>query len=154
MTAWLIDKSALARISESRDAATWASRAERGLVRISTPTLLEEGFSARSGRDWLAIVEGSPIAWFPIEYLNPRPEQRALEVQAMLAKRGQHRAPSIPSLLIEALAEAASLTVLHLDRDFELIAEITHQPTERLAAPLVASVVTRSRSGGRVRREW
>jgi predicted nucleic acid-binding protein len=34
--------------------------------------------------------------------------------------------------LIAATAELAQLTVLHLDKDFELIAEVTGQPVERL----------------------
>ena len=50
----------------------------------------------------------------------------------LLADRGQHRAPSIPDLIIAATAELAGLTVLHLDKDFDLIAEITAQPMERL----------------------
>jgi predicted nucleic acid-binding protein len=50
----------------------------------------------------------------------------------VLADRGQHRAPSIPDLLIAAAAELAGLTVLHLDKDFDLIASITSQPVERL----------------------
>ena len=41
-------------------------------------------------------------------------------------------AASIHDLLIAATAELAQLTVLHLDEDFELIAELTAQPTERL----------------------
>jgi hypothetical protein len=57
---------------------------------------------------------------------------RALEVQMLLADRGQHRAPSIPDLLIAATAELARLTVLHVDKDFDLIAAITNQPIERL----------------------
>nr|WP_276578139.1 PIN domain-containing protein [Nocardiopsis dassonvillei] len=44
----------------------------------------------------------------------------------------QERAPGIPDLLIAAVAERAGLTLLHLDKDFELIAEITGQPVERL----------------------
>jgi hypothetical protein len=68
----------------------------------------------------------------PVEYLTPRIEDRALELQLMLAGRGQHRAPSIPDLLIAATAELAELTVLHVDKDFELIADITGQPVERL----------------------
>lgn len=48
------------------------------------------------------------------------------------ADRGQHRAPSIPDRLIAATAELSDLTVLHLDKDFELVAEITGQPVERL----------------------
>jgi predicted nucleic acid-binding protein len=68
----------------------------------------------------------------PVEYLTPTIEDRAVELQLVLAERGLHRAPSIPDLLIAATAELADLTVLHLDKDFELIAELTGQPTERL----------------------
>jgi predicted nucleic acid-binding protein len=34
--------------------------------------------------------------------------------------------------LIPATAELAQLKVLHVDKDFELIAEVTGQPVERL----------------------
>jgi predicted nucleic acid-binding protein len=68
----------------------------------------------------------------PVEYLTPAIEDRALEVQLMLTGKGQHRAPSIPDLLIAATAELAGLTVLHLDMDFELIAKLTGQASERL----------------------
>ncbi len=69
----------------------------------------------------------------PVEYLTPLIEDRVVAVQSALAERGQHRAPSIPDLLIAATAELAELTVLHLDKDFELIAALTGQPHERLA---------------------
>ena len=49
VTSWLIDKSALVRLADSPDAAEWASRIQRGLVRIATVTRLEVGYSARSG---------------------------------------------------------------------------------------------------------
>jgi predicted nucleic acid-binding protein len=68
----------------------------------------------------------------PIEYSTPAIEDRAVEVQMMLADRGHHRGPSVPDLLIAATAELAGLTVLHLDKDFEVIAELTGQPAERL----------------------
>jgi hypothetical protein len=68
----------------------------------------------------------------PIEYATPAIENRAVEVLTLLADRGHHRAPSIPDLLIAATAELTGLTVLHLDKDFDLIAELTGQPTERL----------------------
>jgi len=68
----------------------------------------------------------------PVEYLTPAIEDRAVETLALLADRGQHRAPSLPDLIIAATAELAGLTVLHLDKDFDLIAEITGQPMERL----------------------
>ena len=133
MTTWLIDKSALVRLAASPDAATWATRIQRGLVRISTVTRLEVGFSARSANELRQSTAKPPLASMPVEYLTPRIEDRAVAVQLALADLGQHRAPSIPDLLIAATAESAGLTVLHLDKDFEIIAEVTDQPTERLA---------------------
>lgn len=129
---WLIDKSALVRLARSPDAEQWRRRAERGLIRIATVSLLEVGYSARSAEDWRTLLEGPPISWFPVEPMTPAAERRAVAVQAELARRGQHRGPSIPDLLIAAVAEGASLTVLHVDRDFDLVAKITGQPVERL----------------------
>ena len=68
----------------------------------------------------------------PVEHLTPAMEERAIAVQRVLADRGLHRAPSIPDLLVAAVAEVARLTVLHLDKDFDLIAEHTGQLMERL----------------------
>jgi predicted nucleic acid-binding protein len=132
MTTWLIDKSALVRLAGSPDAAEWAGRIERGLVRITTVTRLEAGYSARSGPELRAGLRQPPLAAMPVEYLTPAIEDRAMEVLTLLADRGQHRAPSIPDLIIAATADLAGLTVLHLDKDFEVIAQITGQPIERL----------------------
>ncbi|HEV2376750.1 MAG TPA: PIN domain nuclease [Streptosporangiaceae bacterium] len=133
VTTWLIDKSALARLSDSPEAAEWAARIQRGLVRITTVTRLEVGHSARSGPDLRAGFRRPPMASMPAEHLTPAIEDRAVEVLTLLADRGQHRAPSLPDLVIAATAELAGLTVLHLDKDFDLIAEITGQPVERLS---------------------
>ncbi len=133
MTTWLIDKSALVRLAASRDAGEWADRIERGLVRITTVTRLEVGYSARTAADLRAGLREPPVSAMPVEYLTPAIEDRAVEVLALLAEHGHHRAPSIPDLIIAATAELAGLTVLHLDKDFELIAGITGQPAERLA---------------------
>ncbi len=132
-TTWLIDKSALVRLGASPDAPDWARRIERGLVTITVLTLLEAGFSARSSRDHERLLGSVPLAAMPIDYLTPAIEDRALEVQRLLAQRGQHRAPSIPDLLIAATAELNRRAVLHLDKDFELIAEVTGQNVERIA---------------------
>jgi predicted nucleic acid-binding protein len=132
VTNWLIDKSALIRLAASPDAHEWAARIERGLIRITTVTRLEAGYSARSGPDLRAGLQRPPLSSMPVEYLTPAIEDRAVEVLTLLADRGQHRAPSVPDLIIAATAELAGLTVLHLDKDFEVIAQITGQPTERL----------------------
>jgi predicted nucleic acid-binding protein len=132
VTSWLIDKSALVRLAASRDATEWAARIERGLVRITTVTRLEVGYSARSGPDLRAGLAQPPLLSMPVEYLTPAIEDRSVEVLTLLADRGRHRAPSVPDLIIAATAELAGLTVLHLDKDFDVIAEITGQPVERL----------------------
>lgn len=135
MTGWLIDKSALVRLAASPDAQEWADRIQRGLVRISTVTRLEVGYSARTADDLRRALAVPPLSSMPVEYLTPAIEDRAVEVQAALADRGQHRAPAIPDLLIAAAAELAHLTVLHIDKDYDLIAGITGQPVERLSQP-------------------
>ena len=42
-------------------------------------------------------LQQPPLSSMPVEYLTPAIEDRAAEV---LADRGQHRAPSIPDLII------------------------------------------------------
>lgn len=130
---WLIDKSALARLSRSVDPDTWSNRIERGLVHISNLTRLEIGYSSQSGDIARREFGEPPLAAMPVEYLTPRIEDRALEVQLLLADRGQHRGPSIPDLIIAATAELSGLTILHVDRDFDIIAAITGQRATRLA---------------------
>jgi predicted nucleic acid-binding protein len=129
---WLIDNSALARIEQSPAATQWGERVHRGLVRIATPTLLEIGRSAQSANDLEVLLGGRPVSFMPLEYMTAASENRAVEVLKLLVPRGWHRAPKVPDLLIAAVAERAGLTVLHLDKDFELIAEVTGQPVERL----------------------
>jgi predicted nucleic acid-binding protein len=133
MTTWLIDKSALVRLAASPDAAEWAARIERGLVRVTTVTRLEAGYSARSGPELRAGWRQPPLSSMPVEYLTPAIEDRAVEVLTLLADRGLHRAPSIPDLIIAATAELTGLTILHLDEDFEVIAQVTGQSVERLS---------------------
>ena len=129
---WIIDKSALVRLGTSNRAEEWARRIERGLVRITTVTRLELGFSARSAHDLRTELSRSPLSAMPVEYQTPGIEDRAVAVQALLADHGHHRAVSVPDLIVAATAELARLTVLHLDKDFDLIAAVTGQLTERL----------------------
>lgn len=80
MTDWLIDTSALVRLGDAVDAQTWAERIDRGLVRVSTVTRLEIGYSARTGDDLRAGLRRPPLASMPVEYLTPAVEDRAVEV--------------------------------------------------------------------------
>jgi predicted nucleic acid-binding protein len=134
VTTWLIDKSAYVRLQLGQvpDRDQWSERIGRGLVRLSTITRLELGYSARSGEAGRQQFAIPPLSLMPVEHLTPAIEHRALDVQLLLADRGQHRAPSIPDLLIAATAEKTGLTVLAADKDFTLIAAITGQPIETL----------------------
>ena len=132
MTVWLIDKSAYTRLAVSPDADLWIDRIERGLVRLSTVTRLEIGYSFRTAAQARHEVVSPPLSLMPVEYLTPAAEDRAVEMQLLLADRGQHRAPSIPDLLLASTAEIAGLTVLAIDKDYDLIAEISGQPIEQL----------------------
>ena len=131
-TVWLIDKSALIRLSSSPVRDEWFERIARGFVRITTLTMLEIGYSARSGTDLKDELHRPPLVLMPIEYLTPASESRAMTVQALLAERGLHRAPSVADLLIAASAELTGATVLQVDKDFDLIATVTGQPVETL----------------------
>lgn len=132
MTVWLIDKSAYTRLAVSPDADLWIDRIERGLVRLSTVTRLEIGYSFRTAAQARHEVVSPPLSLMPVEYLTPAAEDRAVEMQLLLADREQHRAPSIPDLLVAATAEIAGLTVLAIDKNYDLIAEISGQPIEQL----------------------
>ena len=132
LSTWLIDKSALVRLGVSPDASIWADRIERGLVRVSTVTRLEIGYAARTAEDLRIHLSRPPLASMPVEYQTPAIEDRALAIQIMLADTGQHRAPCVPDLLVAATAEMHGLIVLHLDKDYDLIAQVTDQPVERL----------------------
>ncbi len=63
--------------------------------------------------------------WLPVDAEVSR---KALDLQRRLARRGQHRRP-IPDLLIAATALVHDATVLHYDKDFDLIVEVTRQPS-------------------------
>ena len=64
--------------------------------------------------------------------IRRREWDRAADVMEALAERGLHRAVRVQDLLIAAAAESAEVPVLHSDRRFELIAEVTGQPMRAL----------------------
>jgi len=130
--AWLIDRSAVIRVKRSPDGQLWHERIYAGDVSVAVATVLEMGVAARSAAEWTTAIRGVPVSLMPRVYATPLVEERAVEVHGLLATRGQHRAPSIPDLLLAATAELSGLTVLHVDKDYDLIAAVTGQPVERL----------------------
>ncbi len=125
---WLVDKSAL-RPHVPAFADALVPRVAAGRVGVCLVTELEVGYSARSKRDFERIRHDLLTHLVPIP-TPTRAEEHARWIQAELVARGQHRAVAIPDLLVAALADVEGLTVLHYDRDFDVIADITGQPTE------------------------
>ena len=125
---YLIDKSALARMPLEPVRLRLAPILEAGEAATCAIIDLEVLFSARNREDYDRIRQRRSLAYHSVP-VTEEILQRALDVQAELARSGRHRIP-IPDLIIAATAEATGLTLLHYDRDYDLIAEITGQPAE------------------------
>lgn len=129
MTTFLADKSALTRRAtrpEVRDALEPILLA--GEVATCGIVDLELLYSATSRATYRALTEA--LRGMPRVAVEDACVERALQVQAMLAERSQHRAVPLPDLLVAACAERAGLAVLHYDADFERIAKLTGQATQ------------------------
>jgi predicted nucleic acid-binding protein len=125
---FLIDTSALVRLlRDPAVRAAWEEQVNAGLVAVCPVGELEFLQSAQSTahREELVRLLAEAFSWVSM------PEQvfaRAMEVQAGLTTRGQHRAAGIVDLLLAAAGEYQRLTLVHYDHDFDLVAEVTGQP--------------------------
>jgi predicted nucleic acid-binding protein len=133
MAEFLADKSALTR-RETRPEVRAVIEPLLLAGRIATCGIvdLELLYSARDPRTYRQLARA--LEGMPRVALTQSTVERALAVQAQLARTSQHRAVALPDLLIAACAEAQGLTVLHYDADYELIAKITKQPTRWVVA--------------------
>lgn len=128
---YLADRSALARMPIPAVRSRLAPLLVDGLVATCGIIDLEVGYCARDAAAHAAVRRerrALPRAPVTDEVLD-----RAFELQGLLAERGHHRLP-IPDLVIAACAEAAELTVLHYDGDFDRIADVAGQPHEWIVA--------------------
>jgi len=130
---YLIDKSALARMTHEVVRSRLAPIIEAGEAVSCAVVELEVLYSARSHGDYIKIRDRRRLAYDHVA-ITEAVLERALDVQQELAKSGHHRVP-IPDLIIAATAESAALIVLHYDKDFETIAGVTGQPVEWVAEP-------------------
>ena len=92
---------------------------------------LEVGYSARNAAEWERLLGALDV--FALVEVEARHFDRARQVQRLLAEAGL-RGRKVPDLLIAAVAEAESLSVLHYDADFDHIASVTGQPAEWVVA--------------------
>lgn len=124
---FLIDTSVIKRLGQPNVRHAVEPLAAGGELARARITDLEVGYSARNAAEWARLI-GALDAFEPIESTESH-HRRALQVQRLLAQRGQ-RSRKIPDLLIAAAGEEHGLTVLHYDADFDLISSVTGQPCQ------------------------
>jgi predicted nucleic acid-binding protein len=93
---------------------------------------LEICFAASNAAEWDRLA--SSLKTYKLLETTAMDVRRAKEVQRLLAVKHQ-RGRKVPDLLIAATAEAAKLTVLHYDADFDLIASVTGQSCQWIVPP-------------------
>jgi predicted nucleic acid-binding protein len=125
---YLVDTSALARLKADPVSSVLQPLVVRGLTGVCGTIALELLYSSRDAKDHATIS----CAINSREWLHTEDEDflRAVEVQAELAASGRHRAVPPADLVIAAVAERHGVVVLHYDADFDLIADVTGQPTK------------------------
>jgi len=127
-TIYLVDKSALEQrrhVDAARDLLTLLL--SQGALASCHIIALEVLYSARNLADYESLqVDIAALPWLPV---TGEAMDRAMEVQHLLARRGQHRMP-LPDLMIAATAELHEATVLHYDHDYDLISAVTGQPAQ------------------------
>lgn len=129
---FLADTSALVRLPKATVGDVLRPLIVEGAVALSPIVKLELLRFTRGPADYTQAVAN--LAGMPAEETGDKEIRRALWVQAELATRSEHRSVKIPDLLIAATAEAARLTVLHYDSDFDRISGVTGQPVQWVVA--------------------
>jgi predicted nucleic acid-binding protein len=85
VTTWLIDKSELVRLAASLQAAEWAARFGRGVVRITTVTRMETGYAAKSDPELrTAALHHVPLRLTQLRGTSPRKRRRLRELGCSL----------------------------------------------------------------------
>ncbi|MFD5178419.1 PIN domain nuclease [Nocardia sp. NPDC058379] len=128
---FLADTSALVRFFRGQTGAQWDQLASSGLLGICEPVRLEY-LRAAGGRP--AHYEAASLLHDIFPYF-PMPDscwEQSAQLQERLADNGWHQCAGPVDLLVAVTAVHHKLTVLHADSDFETIARVTGQPTQRI----------------------
>jgi len=124
------------------DTSVWGRKHQRSVaIKLRSLILSDEIWTCRAldlevayGTNSRLVKEG---AWRRRLMLNvpitPEVMERSVDIAVEMVDSGLHRHAKPMDLIIAAAAEAAGLTVLHYDRDFDHIASVTGQPTEWVA---------------------
>jgi predicted nucleic acid-binding protein len=116
----LVDKSAFVRGAEAD-----------GELCLCPITRMELLYSARSAADYERI--GVALGEFRELRMDAATFAAAEAAQRELADRGRHRVP-IPDLLIAACAQQHGADVLHVDRHFDVLADVLSFSSVRAAS--------------------
>ena len=121
---YLADTSTIIRLRRGRDVASrWTDTIKAGLVGICPVVEAELARAVASKADHRALRDQlrTLFTWHPM----PEDSWRFVEdTQHKLIERGLHKGPSVVDLLVAATAQAWGLTVLHVDADFDTIAQV------------------------------
>ena len=104
---------------------------QTGRVAICVPVALELLYSARTRAHYRLLA--IDLRRLPILDVTVAVQTRAVEAQAALAERSQHRGATPVDILVAAIAEVHGVVLLHYDRHFDTIARVTGQPMEWIA---------------------
>jgi predicted nucleic acid-binding protein len=119
----LIDKSAFSQAVTGETAReVFRALSESDALAICSEIRLEALYSARNFAEYKSLEN-----WFvDFTFIEPSAEvaRNALAIQRKLARRGQHRIP-IEDITIAATAQVAGVELLHYDKHFDLIAEVS-----------------------------
>ncbi|MEV6206661.1 PIN domain nuclease [Kitasatospora sp. NPDC051914] len=124
---FLIDTSALARFPKQAVRRAVEPLHNAGLLAVCAAVELEVLRSARSKAEAERIRD--EMRGFDRLPTTDEVWDRALDVQVLLVGAGNWRAVSTADLVIAATAERHGVTVLHYDGDYDMIAQVTGQPT-------------------------
>lgn len=131
---YLIDTSAWARLRLPTVAKRVSAILAEGMAATCLPLDLEDGRSARDFGDAMTIRarRAQVMVELPV---TAAVSTRARDLQLALTARGYHRAASPVDLTVAAVAAEHSATVLHYDRDFDLLADVGGPRSEWVAPP-------------------
>jgi predicted nucleic acid-binding protein len=129
---YLVDTSAVAVARGNKEvAARIDDLGQAGLLATCLPLDLEAGYSATSPIDHALIM--SQRRQLLIELANtPEVARTALEIQSGLARQSRHRAAASFDVMTAAFGVVYGAVILHNDREFDAIAEVTGQNVERI----------------------
>ena len=127
---WVVDKSVATRIGDPHIEAQLAELS--GALFVCPMGELEQLYSARSARTYDEMQADLHVSFLRVA-APPDVLERALVLQRDLAHHhGMWHRMSIPDLLIAETALHHGLGVVHVDRDFERIAEVRPLTVRRL----------------------